>query len=78
MITNQDKMSGKRFKVTGIYSIKIVGNYIIRHPITFTVYLDTLNGVRNFISDHKPFDGIQVFDLVNDVELTSKEILTNG
>lgn len=74
-ITAKDYISGKRYKVEGVFSIKLhPSSAILRQERTFEQYLNSEAGVILFLKEQTPFKELQVFDLTTKKDVT-KEII---
>jgi hypothetical protein len=74
-ITSKDYLSGKRFKVEGVFSIKLLSDgAILRQERTFEQYLNSEAGVILFLKEQTPFKELQVFDLVSRKDITKATI----
>jgi hypothetical protein len=74
-ITSKDYLSEKRFKIEGVYRMKLhPTGAILREEKMFTQYLNSEAGLILFLREQTPFKELQVFDLVTCKDIT-KEII---
>lgn len=70
-IVSKDYLSEKRYKIEGIYDIKVASNgAVLREPRTFEQYLNTEAGVILWLKEQVPFKEFQVYDLVTRKDIT--------
>ena len=63
-IESKDYLSGKQYKISGVYGIKLIpSGEILRRESVFTQYLNSEAGVILWLHEQSPFKELQVYDL---------------